>query len=91
MEAGLADPVWTLDEMVNLLQKRRLHVIDFNRQPLAFQPILTVGWVNPSSTATPLTGYRKRAVSASALGATLQSYRFKGSRYSGAFLRSGVA
>jgi hypothetical protein len=31
--------------------------------------ILMIGWVNPSDTATPLTGYRKRAVSASELGA----------------------
>jgi len=31
--------------------------------------IIEAGWVNPRSTATPLTGYRKRAVSASDLGA----------------------
>jgi hypothetical protein len=32
-------------------------------------PIIRGGWVNPERTATPLTGYRKRAVSASDSGA----------------------
>lgn len=35
--------------------------------------ILTAGWVNPRITATPFTGYRKRTVSASALG-TVQDF-----------------
>jgi len=34
--------------------------------------ILAFGWVNPEQTATPLTGYRKRAVSASDSGAILR-------------------
>jgi len=38
-------------------------------QALPFPVILNDGWVNPGITATPFTGYRKRAVSAPAPGA----------------------
>ena len=46
--------------------------------------ILPNGWVNPRRTATPFAGYRKRAVSASALGAIQIGFQ-KGSQQLGAF------
>ncbi len=46
--------------------------------------ILANGWVNPRTPATPFAGYRKRAVSASALGA-IQIDFLKGSQHLGAF------
>ncbi len=38
-------------------------------QPVNPSAIIAFGWVNPEESATPLTGYRKRAVSASDSGA----------------------
>lgn len=48
---------------------------------------LLCGWVNPESSATPLTGYRKRAVSASVSGA-IHFFSFPGCSFQGAFFLS---
>lgn len=73
MEAGLTGHVWTLEELVNWWETKALLNAYIIWQPIAFEVVVMVGWVNPRRTATPLTGYRKPAVNASELGAILNN------------------